>query len=888
MKLKRLYVENIRSYEYLDLSFNNGVSVVSGANGSGKSSLLEAFFTGLFGSRTLSKEYVLADMIRKGASKASIYLELEQNGNEYIIEQGFRYDTKNDRAYNSKSVFKSNGNIVVDQATQTYDAVCKLLNMDEEAYRNCVYIRQGEIDILINATPKERQNMIDDLLQIGKLEHYRERASNAKKGVKRHLRDVDNRIKNTESEIEKIKNENPYENLNKLREKSKNIQSKIDELNQKKDSAKSKIDELNNSITTYSELEEKKKSINEEIQDFNTKKTQMYKDIEDIKADISKKRQYLKQLQDKNSELENQIDFNIDDIENTVNKKEEEERVARENLNTVSSNRAIKENELKLKNDTLKDIDKQITESNKNIQKKKESVESVQKEIENFEISMKEWENKKKTALENAISLGFTEDKLDNIDDTMELLNDQQKDLHGRERELQTSISEVEKRLNEHKKLLEKGKCPTCGQDLKNSSIEESTSEDEKQKKSLEEQLSKTREDLKSVQERLKKVKTARKYSKTINDSQNEIQIIQNKIESLKKQIEDYNNNIEEEKTNINELENRKKEVNGLIDELNKEILTLKQKEETAGKEHQKVLNSLDIVKNIRNNLNEYEKIQSDINQLEYKIKSNQDNASLLDSQITERRERLKEIKDKMGDVDIDGLRKTLKQYESAHQNITNEIDKLYQDKDSVLKEAGRLENEINRLNNLHKDLQYLENKKNYLNSVYEDSESLENMYMRIRANLREKNIKALDSLINEIFTFMYSNNAYSHIRLDSDYNFTIYEKDGTPLDPKLLSGGERAIFNLVLRCAIYRLLSYGVSNSSSSSELPPLILDEPTVFLDRGHIHQLIKLIDMMRDSGVGQILIVSHDESLIDSADYVYQVEKDPVTNTSMISAK
>ena len=114
-----------------------------------------------------------------------------------------------------------------------------------------------------------------------------------------------------------------------------------------------------------------------------------------------------------------------------------------------------------------------------------------------------------------------------------------------------------------------------------------------------------------------------------------------------------------------------------------------------------------------------------------------------------------------------------------------------------------------------------------------------------------------------------------------------IYEKDGTPLEPKLLSGGERAIFNLVLRCAIYRLLSHS-PGTTGSVELPPLILDEPTVFLDRGHVHQLIKLIDMMRDIGVGQILIVSHDESLIDSADHVFVVEKDPITNSSSIAAK
>ncbi len=70
MKLKNLYIENIRSYKKLDFTFEDGVTVISGGvNGSGKSSLLEACFMGLFGSKILSKDFVLADMIFKGGGK---------------------------------------------------------------------------------------------------------------------------------------------------------------------------------------------------------------------------------------------------------------------------------------------------------------------------------------------------------------------------------------------------------------------------------------------------------------------------------------------------------------------------------------------------------------------------------------------------------------------------------------------------------------------------------------------------------------------------------------------------------------------------------------------------------------------------------------------------
>jgi exonuclease SbcC len=285
----------------------------------------------------------------------------------------------------------------------------------------------------------------------------------------------------------------------------------------------------------------------------------------------------------------------------------------------------------------------------------------------------------------------------------------------------------------------------------------------------------------------------------------------------------------------------------------------------------------------VHKNLLEMERLQVLVSQLEEKVLTTQEKIELFESQINERRTRLRELDEKLGEFDIAQLRSRLEQFEAALEKASTEIQELTSHKEDHIKEMGRLENEIKRLDGLENDLKVLENKMEYLKAVYEDAESLEAMYVRIRAELRARNIDALDSLINEIFSFMYSNNAYSHIRLDPEYNLTIYEKDGTALEPKLLSGGERALFNLVLRCAIYRLLAMGVGGRAS--DLPPLILDEPTVFLDRGHIQQLIKLIDMMRNIGVGQIIIVSHDETLIDSADHVFRVEKDPITNTSAI---
>ena len=155
-------------------------------------------------------------------------------------------------------------------------------------------------------------------------------------------------------------------------------------------------------------------------------------------------------------------------------------------------------------------------------------------------------------------------------------------------------------------------------------------------------------------------------------------------------------------------------------------------------------------------------------------------------------------------------------------------------------------------------------------------------MYADLRAELRQRNVEKLERLLNETFDLVYTNDAYAYIELDGAYELTVYQKDDEPLDPEQLSGGERALFNLSLRCAIYRLLAEGIEGAAP---MPPLILDEPTVFLDSGHVGKLVDLVESMRDLGVEQILVVSHDEELVGAADDLVRVEKDPTTNRSSV---
>lgn len=1067
MKLKNLYIENIRSYKKLDFTFEDGVTVISGVNGSGKSSLLEACFMGLFGSKILSKDFVLADVIFKGAENAKINLGFEHLGQDYLIEQAFRYSPKSENASNSKCVLYSDGESIVDQATRTYEEVCSLLNMDEEAYRNCAYIRQGEIDVLINAKPKDRQRMIDGLLQLGKLEEYRERAGSAKTAVRRLQRDTTNSLSGVKAEIEGIESTEPHSVLNGLRQKIKESDDVLKKFNGNKEAATAQKEKFDLMIAEHRERLQEIYSLKQALAKSQENKAGCIREKEVFSGEAHEQRQVLLGLKEENDFIRKECGFGDLDIETLSLRQEKEEFLAREKGNGISKELALLLKEEEVHTQALSDLETEkaeteniyiqcradigatneeieenrkgilrIEEENKKLKesagfgetseihlfiKELEEKESLlherkneattklalafkeketgninlltlDKELQNYRVAVRKGKTEieileeelkenekavlgvkeqKSEASAGLKGLGFTGEQLGDLESLSELLLENKNRLHGREKELEATLRELDKVLRKNRQLLAEGKCPTCGQELKGSEIACATENSEQKKEKLTAEHLDIKLQQAEIEKKLNRLKDAKKLEKRISDYDLETEKLKNKAKDLQERIAIHRTRNEEDSLKLEGFNKQKQELetkmgqllpdikalqgweeaaqkahsesekalreaktfekklaentseiealNGKIrtslalietygqrlGELNEklkrltereilekeklkaleiELEVLRKKEDLAKKAHEENEKLLLQAKKIKANLLRMDNIKYKISEFEASIRNLTEKVGFFDREILEKNERVKQLEEKMQGNKFEDLQLKRTQLEEYQTRLSEKIRQMMAAKDALLKEVGMVENSLKRRNELKDELKALENRQLYLEAVSSNAEELESMYMRVRADMRARNIGALSTLVNEMFSFMYANNAYSHIELDPEYNLTIYRKDGTPLEPKLLSGGERAIFNLILRCAIYRLLALGFGGDRADG-LPPMILDEPTVFLDRGHIKQLLKLIDMMRNIGVGQIIVVSHDESLIDSADHVFQVEKDPITNMSSI---
>src|SRR6056297_2162780 len=100
MRFERIRLESFKCYDDADLRLDDGVTVIHGLNGSGKSSLLESAFFALYGARAIAK--TLDDVVTIGAESATVELWFTHDGASYHVER--RLSVRDDRAVTTKCV----------------------------------------------------------------------------------------------------------------------------------------------------------------------------------------------------------------------------------------------------------------------------------------------------------------------------------------------------------------------------------------------------------------------------------------------------------------------------------------------------------------------------------------------------------------------------------------------------------------------------------------------------------------------------------------------------------------------------------------------------------------------------------------------------------------
>ena len=899
MRFDRVRLENFKCYEEVDVKLEEGVTVIHGLNGSGKSSLLEACFFALYGATALEK--TLEEVVTIGREETVVELWFTHAGGSYHIRRRVR--TTGDSARTATCVLESPDG-TIEGAIDVRQRIAGLLRMDSEAFVNCAYVRQGEVNKLINASPSDRQDTIDDLLQLGKLEEYRERASDARVGVGRVRDDTQGALTEVDEQIATKEAQDLHAARNELTSELREVEAEIDRFEENREQARETRDEAASVLEEYEEKRDQLAAIEgdiaelrERVNETEREREQLADSIESVREELSaarKRRDDLLQWDELSADatdageeraldpdaaedlepeqLTDRVEDRIDALRADVDEVTERIRELSVRKQEHDSDRETRiegaeelETGAKEKREDATELESEVADARDLLAEKRNDLAELAAGIE-----------KKRESFADA-PVAF-----DEADEYRETVAEQLGECRERRAECEADLESARGRLAEAEELRQEGKCPECGQPVEGSPHVDAIDERRERVAELEERLTDLEERESELEADLEQAETLVEREATVERLETErgnlrdllaerergVEEKAERAETLREEAADHEAEAETLREKAAEAAEQAGECQATIAERNHEKADLQER--------------IDRLEGLADALETVTTLEDEVATLQAQRAEKEELNDERRDRLAEKRERRADLREAFDEERVEEAREQKENAEAYLDKVERKLDTLDERRSELQSRIGGVESELEELERLRKRREALAATVERLESLYDEARALQEMYGDLRAELRQRNVESLERMLNETFELLYENDTYSRIELDGEYRLTVYQKDGEALDPEQLSGGERALFNLSLRCAIYQLLAEGIEGTAP---MPPLILDEPTVFLDAGHVSQLVELVDAMRDLGVAEILVVSHDEELVAAADDLVTVRKDPMTNRSAV---
>jgi len=342
-RIEKLEMQGFKSFSKKTiLHFPSNFSVICGPNGSGKSNVLDAvcFVLGRTSAKSMRAGKMLEMIYNGGASKspsefAKVTLHFDNSDRVLPVEDdAVAVSRKVNRR--GVSIYKVNGKTV------TRETVLEVLRASHIHPDGHNIILQGDVTEIIEMSPNQRREIIDEVSGISEFDQKRDKAH-------RELETVENRLK----EAGIILTER-YKSLQKLElekmsaEKYKVLTKELDKL--RASSAKIKLEEAEKAMgnmdekikqTSTEELDKEIAKIDKELEEHEKEMQNISKRILNKAKDIDQIKE-LEKLRSELSSKRDKIDFSkteIERLEETIKRLEYLQQRSMES----SSNKAVKE-----------------------------------------------------------------------------------------------------------------------------------------------------------------------------------------------------------------------------------------------------------------------------------------------------------------------------------------------------------------------------------------------------------------------------------------------------------------------------------------------------------------------------------------------------------------
>lgn len=898
-QLEHLEIENLWSYKKASVQFQPGITVIAGANGSGKSSLLESIFFALYGSEARHViGRTLDEILRIGADSGSVKLRFIYSGKRYTAEIALRRaggTVKSERngcqlTCDDGSVWVGTENVIAE--------IERFFGMDREGFANCVYVRQGEIDRLIRADRRTREQMLDGLLGLYKIDLFvTPRSKEALRALNRRMSFLEERSARLRQQIDALEREALDKQKAQLTESLERLQNDLKDLDERRANAHKLLQSYEDSLRHFAQATQELHQIDQELEDKQSRLAQREAERKEFESELEslsgrhqKSMLTLKKLlaessldaahiiesldQATTSDDVTEVSTKLGECKALIETQRAQLQEAREELARLSAERTHREQ-------ALAHLRAQYEELSRTHAREAEQIKHLETELTTLAQAHADHEQAVRRTLHQIAARAQTlEVPFPTMLPDVQLAEKiraqwaaELRDLeeqHDRAKravlEAKTHYDALRHELAQKQALLAAGRCPTCGQAVHPEHLAESLNAIEPQIAELERSVQYEEQELARIEQRLglwkdvhssleqlvfeierleaRRTELALKRT-TLAHALERQQLSQARLNQLRRHIESEAHTIVAQQA---EQERQAAAVQALTQELHRSLSTQEKLE--------KLKSELEHLIRVRQQWRERHAARKTL--LESLNELRGDIARLLDRrhQIQERLKDQNEIESKRAQV-----RELLSALDQERAALQEHYDRVAQARGVI---QGRLEH----LKHLQDEMAHVTQKHQELKNLTVELDEIVSIYQSTKVALRKRNLEALNYYFNEFFSLMDAGDSYSRVTVRDDYEIEVELKNGRTLNPSLMSGGERALINIALRCAIHQVLAKAVRRM-------PLILDEPTIYLDRDRIHRLQFLLE---DLGrrVGQVIVVSHEVGLVEGADHEYRTEK------------
>jgi len=172
----RLRLSGFTSYseaEPAEVDFTGlDLACISGSNGAGKSSLLDAITYALYGEARKRDE----SLINNASKRAEVVFDFEYEGQTYRVIRALARGKGSQVDFLVKNA--ENGWKVLTErtVTETNATIARTLRLDYETFVNASFFLQGKADSFSTQKPSDRKRILSSILGLDQWERYRERA----------------------------------------------------------------------------------------------------------------------------------------------------------------------------------------------------------------------------------------------------------------------------------------------------------------------------------------------------------------------------------------------------------------------------------------------------------------------------------------------------------------------------------------------------------------------------------------------------------------------------------------------------------------------------------------------------------------------------------------